>query len=135
MDKKGGKSRQLTSNSATDFSPGFSPDGKTIVFYSDLDGNYETYRMTSEGEDQTRLTWNTDASPTLYKEEGPLSTSTFLSLAPAWSPDGKWIAYFCYKKNSAEICVMRPDGSAKTRLTFNDAHDGAPSWRMKPISQ
>jgi Tol biopolymer transport system component len=88
--------------------------------------------MTNEGKNRERLTWNTRSSSAPYKEEGAESTATFLSLAPAWSPDGKWIAFFCYNNSNAEICVMRPDGSDKTRLTFDDAHDGAPSWRIKP---
>jgi Tol biopolymer transport system component len=48
-------------------------------------------------------------------------------LAPAWSPDGKWIAFVLdYPKVS--IDVVHPDGKARTRLAYvSDVH-AAPAW-------
>jgi Tol biopolymer transport system component len=56
---------------------------------------------------------------------------------PAWSPDGKRIAFRSQRAfpgalvtdlNSYEIYVMRADGSALARLTSNAAGDLEPSW-------
>lgn len=55
-----------------------------------------------------------------------------------WSPDGSWIAYQCTEFSgtpddpefyrSMEICIVRPDGSGRRRLTRNSYFDAHPSW-------
>jgi len=48
---------------------------------------------------------------------------------PAWSPDGKRIAFMAKRDGNWEIYVMNADGSRQTRLTDNRAVDGEPPWR------
>src|SRR4029453_1636937 len=48
--------------------------------------------------------------------------------APAWSPDGRQIAFTSFRHGNGEIYVMRSDGSAKRRLTNNTAHDDHAKW-------
>ena len=45
-------------------------------------------------------------------------------LAPAWSPDGRKIAF----GGDGEIYVMNADGRGLRRLTRNPASDGSPAW-------
>jgi TolB protein len=48
---------------------------------------------------------------------------------PAWSPDGKSIAFVSTRDGNAEIYVMRADGSDQRRLTHTPAaNDTAPVW-------
>jgi TolB protein len=47
---------RLTNNAASDVNPGWSPDGKKIVFHSLRDGNREIYVMNADGSNPTRLT-------------------------------------------------------------------------------
>jgi TolB protein len=47
---------------------------------------------------------------------------------PAWSPDGKRIAYISKEDGNFEIYVIGVDGSNKVRLTTNPASDGLPVW-------
>ena len=49
---------------------------------------------------------------------------------PAWSPDGRKIAFQSTKTigGNKEIYVMNADGSGKRNLTRNPARDGSPSW-------
>ena len=49
--------------------------------------------------------------------------------SPAWSPDGKYIAYVAEKKGeSLEIYVMNADGSNQIRITNSPGRDFAPAW-------
>lgn len=49
---------------------------------------------------------------------------------PAWSPDGNWIAFVKYQDGTANLWVVRPDGSDARALTgFKDGTDIAhPAW-------
>lgn len=60
----------------------------------------------------------------------PLSaTPAVRELSPAWSPDGKWIAYLSDETGEYEIWLRPQDGSgAPRRLTT----DGAP-WKHAPV--
>ena len=47
---------------------------------------------------------------------------------PAWSSDGKRIAFASDKDGDAEIYVMNLDGSGVTKLTDNTGFDARPAW-------
>jgi Tol biopolymer transport system component len=51
-----------------------------------------------------------------------------LDQMPAWSPDGKKIAFMSTRDGNPEIYVMNNNGSNQTRLTNSLAVDGRPSW-------
>ncbi|MBR5836449.1 MAG: PD40 domain-containing protein [Bacteroidales bacterium] len=56
VDSEGGDARQITSNSAYDYSPVWSPDGKTIAFASDRYGNFDIFTVPVSGGVPVRLT-------------------------------------------------------------------------------
>ena len=47
---------------------------------------------------------------------------------PAWSPDGRKLAFVSERDGNAEIYVMNADGSAQENLTRQPANDSHPSW-------
>ena len=47
---------------------------------------------------------------------------------PAWSPDGRTIAFESLRDGNGEIYVVNADGSGQRRLTRNPARDFAPAW-------
>ena len=51
--------------------------------------------------------------------------------SPAWSPDGKQIAFTTTRDGNAEVYTMSADGSGQTRRTENDAHDEEADWQPK----
>lgn len=53
---KGGEARQLTTNSAYDTAPVWSPDGKHIAFASDRDGHMDIYAVPANGGKPVRVT-------------------------------------------------------------------------------
>ncbi|MCK6544778.1 DPP IV N-terminal domain-containing protein [Myxococcota bacterium] len=48
--------------------------------------------------------------------------------APAWSPDGKWLAFASSVDGHSEIYVMRADGARRTQLTRDPKSAWLPRW-------
>ncbi|VTS05705.1 S41 family peptidase [Tuwongella immobilis] len=85
---KGGVARRLTSHAGYEMFPRFSPDGKTIAFTGQYDGNTEVYTIPAEGGVPKRLTY----TATLSRDEvsdrmGPNN------IVMGWSPDGKRVLF------------------------------------------
>ncbi len=76
VDKDGGLASRLTSSTAMEQFPKFSPDGKMIAFNGNYDGNTDVYIIGSEGGSPVRLTHH--SSPDMVVD---------------WYPDGKNILY------------------------------------------
>ena len=101
------KVTQITANKNFDGDAGWSPDGGTIVFSSDRDGNYEIYSMKADGKDVKRLTNNA-------------GHDSF----PKFSPDGTLISFNSnFESETTDIYLMRTDGSNIVRLTTAKGHD------------
>jgi TolB protein len=121
---EGGAVTKLTSEAGE---PDWSPDGTRLAFtsYRDLFGRTcfhdcnpsgEIYVMDAEGGQATRLT-ETEAN----------------DHSPAWSPDGRLIAFVSDRSSPEdhenEIYVMNADGGDVRRITENDVWDLSPAWR------
>ena len=106
-----GEIRRLTYNSAYDGATSWSPDGRSIAFTSERNGNREIYVMGADGSNQHNLTNNSG-------NEGD----------PSWSPDGRSIALSSDRDGNFEIYVMGADGSNQRNLTNNSGNDGGPTW-------
>ncbi|MDQ4122781.1 MAG: protein kinase [Acidobacteriota bacterium] len=99
---------QLTDHAATEFYPALAPDGKTFVYASDADGNFDIYLQRVGGKNPTNLTQNSPADDT----------------QPAFSPDGLLIA-FRSEREPRGIYVMEATGENVRRVS----EDGfQPSW-------
>lgn len=84
----GGEAQKLTSHIGYEMFARFSPDGKSIAFTGQYDGNTEVYLMPAEGGEPQRLTYTaTNARDDLGDRMGPNN------IVMAWSPDGKKIVY------------------------------------------
>lgn len=111
MDTDGGGQIRLTENSAEDYAPDWSSDGKRLAFVSSRDGNTEIYVMNADGTSQTRLTTNTSND-----------------LHPTWTPDGSRIAFVTDRNGNDEIYLMNTDGSNQVNLTNNLGDDSSFSY-------
>src|SRR5688572_22989364 len=56
--RDGSQPRRLTIDEGLEGSPAFSPDGKTIAFSAEYDGNVDVFTIPVEGGVPTRLTWH-----------------------------------------------------------------------------
>src|ERR1043165_6241636 len=46
---------------------------------------------------------------------------------PAWSPDGKWIAFFAYRDGGYDLWAIAPDGSQQHKMTWGPFDDREPT--------
>jgi Tol biopolymer transport system component len=120
----GGRLKNLTKTpKLNEDNPAWSPDGRHIAYgrYSTTDscGAFceRIYVMDADGHHVTRL------------RGGPGNGWDF---APAWSPDGKQIAYTSIKSSvgthHANIWVMNADGSNAHQVTHVRGYNRRPAW-------
>jgi tricorn protease len=58
--RAGGVAARLTTHEGIERFPKFSPDGRTIAFTGEYDGNFDAYTVSGEGGEPVRLTWHPD---------------------------------------------------------------------------
>ena len=75
-DLDGSHVKRITAYEGVEYNPKLSPDGKSIAFTGDYDGNVDVYTVPVEGGDPVRLTWH----------PGP-------DMVVDWTPDGKNILF------------------------------------------
>ena len=100
MDSDGANHRFITTGKATALTPRYSPDYRSIVYLSYLNGNPRIYIYDIAAGSQRLVTQSTN--PTF---------------APRWSPDGKWILYSMAVNGNTDIYRVSANGGPSTRLT------------------
>ena len=81
---------------------GWSPDGGTLVYCAERDGEFDVYSIPSEGGTETRLT-----------------DSPGLDDGPEFTPDGQWIWFNSVRTGLMQLFRMRPDGGDQQQMTFD----------------
>ena len=67
---------------------------------------------------------NTD----IYLGARRLTSSQANDYSPAWSPDGRWIAFVSTRDGDEELYLMSATGSQVRQLTRNKVKDQTPAW-------
>ncbi len=57
-----------------------------------------------------------------------ITESPFNKTSPAWSPDGKWIAYSEEIEGASRIVIIKPDGTNPRILVEDEGENKSPSW-------
>lgn len=96
----GGNPKLITSEGPS-YLHGWSPDGSTLTYCAERNGNFDVYTIPIKGGKETRLT-----------------TNTGLDDGPEYSPDGKYIWFNSSVENDMQIWRMKKDGSQKKQITF-----------------
>ncbi len=106
----------LLDNGSINYDPVFSPDSQWIAFVSQVTGNDEIWKISSDFFNPkppirlTNNTWEWDKSPT-------------------WSPDGKYIAFWSNRVTGRkQIWIMNADGSNQRNISNNEHNDWDPVW-------
>jgi len=104
----GGTPRRITQKSPS-YWHGWSPDGKTLAFVGERNGEFDIYTIPAAGGEETRLT-----------------TAPGLDDGPEYSPDGKYIYFNSERTGHMQIWRMRADGSEQEQITFGEENDWFP---------
>jgi TolB protein len=152
MRRDGTDVRRLTTDPARDVAPAWSPDGQRIAFMSSRDNpEFDLYEMRADGSGLRRLThgssnwfpqYSADATRLTFHvmrdvhvlDLGTgamtrLTTEPANGMHPAWSPDGRQIAFMSWRNGRTELFRMNADGSGQELLlSMPDGDAVDPRW-------
>ncbi|MBX9623249.1 MAG: PDZ domain-containing protein [Gemmataceae bacterium] len=116
----GGDARRLTAGTGLETYPVFSPDGKTVAFAGEYEGNLDVYTVPAAGGVPTRVTHHPDP-------DAPVG----------WTPDGKNILFRSPRTSYArflQLFSVPAEGGQPTELPLPQAEDGSLSPDGKRIA-
>jgi len=115
VDINGGLARKLTTDAGYEIFPKFSPDGRSIAFTGQYDGNSEVFLIPGAGGNPKRLTH----TATLTRDDigdrmGPNN------IVMAWTPDGNNIVYRSRRYSTSDflgqLFMVSPEGGMSKEL-------------------
>ena len=113
----GGQATQLTSNTAYDFAPIWSPDGKEIAFASDRHGNFDIFTVPATGGNPKRVTTHSSTDrPWSYTPDGKEIVFTAKIQDPASS-------VLFPKSTMTELYAISKDGGRPRQILATPAEE------------
>ncbi|MBS1978791.1 MAG: PD40 domain-containing protein [Bacteroidetes bacterium] len=103
------------SSGAFDHDPAWSPDGKSVAYWSDKSGEYEVYLQDMTKSDPARKLTNRGAG---------------FGYRLFWSPDNKWLAYFNEKNDINVLDVTSGAGRVIDNYSWEIGHGGRNGYNM-----
>ena len=88
---------------------GWSPDGKFLVYAGQRNGEFDIYRISVDGGEETQLT-----------------TALGLDDGPEYAPDGNQIYFNSVRSGSMQIWRMRADGTNQEQITDDEYNNWFP---------
>src|SRR5207244_3279002 len=110
VDRKGGIATRLTTGVGVESGAVFSPDGSTIAFTGDYDGNIDVFTIPAAGGIPRRITYHPGAD-----------------VAVGWTPDGKAIVFRSDRKATSrytQLFTVSRDGGWAKELPLPYAYQG-----------
>ena len=104
----GGTPRRVTQKTPS-YWHAWSPDGKTLAYPGQRNGEFDIYSISTEG-----------------GEEKQLTTAKGLDDGPDYSPDGRYIYFNSVRTGHMQIWRMHPDGSAQEQVTDDEFNNWFP---------
>ncbi len=156
MDSDGANHRFITNGQSTALTPRFSPNYKSILYLSYVDGNPRIYVYDIDAGRQRLITqsrnptfaprWSPDGQTILYSmavagntdiykisatgsgTPVKLTSSPGIDIGGSFSPDGRQIVFESDRSGSQQIYVMNADGSNQRRISFGSGRYATPEW-------
>jgi TolB protein len=104
-----GGTPKLITESGPSYWHGWSPDGKTLAYCAQRDGEFDIYAIPAAGGAETRLT-----------------TAPGLDDGPEYSPDGKFIYFNSLRSGTMQIWRMTADGGDQEQVTSDEFNNWFP---------
>jgi TolB protein len=104
-----GGTPKLITEKAPSYWHGWSPNGKTLAFCGERNGEFDIYTVPVEGGVESRLT----------EAKG-------LDDGPDYSADGQWIYFNSDRTGQMHVWRMKPDGSAQEQITNDEFNNWFP---------
>ncbi|MDT7604400.1 MAG: tricorn protease [Acidobacteriota bacterium] len=150
-----GDLRQITDTPSRERNVAYSPDGKWLSFISDRSGREELYVVAVDGAGEPQkltdldalknnYSWSPDSTQIAFtasddklrvvtvasKEAKEISTSHYGNIgSPAWSPDGKWLAYSKPDfTRTTDIYLVPSTGGEERKVTFDSFSEQGPQF-------
>jgi TolB protein len=105
----GGTPKRITRNAPSYFH-GWSPDGKTLVYTGGRGGEFDIFRIASDGQG----------------EETNLTRHPGLDDGPEYTPDGRFVYFNSVRSGTMQIWRMKPDGSDQEQVTSDEHNNWFP---------
>jgi Tol biopolymer transport system component/serine/threonine protein kinase len=124
----GGETLRIAANDADEAQPAWSPDGSKIAFVSSQDRGGQIHHVLAAGALTAFLGGRGGdlfVAPALGGAAAKLVENGYF---PAWSPDGKKIAFSSERAGKWDLWVVSSDGGTPNRLTDDSAIDYQASW-------
>ncbi len=109
--REGGEAQRLTTGIGIESNPVFSPDGKTLAFTAQYDGNVDVYTVPANGGVPKRVTFHPSAD-----------------VVQGWTPDGKRILFGSGRtagSRYSELFTIGPEGGLPERVALPNASEGS----------
>ena len=111
--KQGGVAVRLSSPRGEESFPRFSPDGKTLAYSANYDGNTDVYTVPAQGGDPSRLTWH------------PMTDRVL-----DWHPDGTRVLFASSRESGRQrynqFYLVAANGGPAEKLPV-------PAWRVRHL--
>lgn len=104
----GGVPRRVTAKSPS-YLHGWSPDGRSLVYTAEREGEFDIYRISVGGGGETRLT-----------------NAKGLDDGPEYTPDGRFIYFNSNRTGRMQLWRMRADGSRQEQVTDDEFNNWFP---------
>ncbi len=156
MDSDGANHRFITNGQSAALTPRFSPNYKSILYLSYVDGNPRIYVYDIDAGRQRLITqsrnatfaprWSPDGQTILYSmavagntdiykisatgsgTPVKLTSSPGIDVGGSFSPDGRQIVFESDRGGNQQIYVMNADGSNQRRISFGQGRYATPEW-------
>ena len=120
VSRNGGMATRLTVGAGSESSASFSPDGATLAFSGDYDGNTDVFTVPAGGGVPKRITYHPEADRVV-----------------GWTPDGKQILFRSNREaysRYTQLFTVSPEGGLPMALPLPMAFSGSYSADMKRMA-
>ena len=154
MDHDGYAPHRITADRNISLMPALSPDGSKVLYVSQKSGRWRLYEVDiyssnrtaapvvggtvvspawEPGGDGYALAANVDGNQEIFHVRGDgkvlrLTRNPADDVSPAYSADGKRIAFTSNRGGSPQIYVMSASGGRARRLSFGGPYNSEPTW-------